>query len=57
MTDWKKAKRARNKAGYVHVSGYTDTDTAPEIERQLLTAAEVDRLIAEKGDRDDGTTD
>lgn len=52
MTDWKKAKRARNKAGYVHVSGYTDTATAPEIERHLITAAEVDRRIAEKEERD-----
>lgn len=48
MTDWKKAKRARNKAGYVHVSGYTDQASAPAIQDKLLTAEEVDRKIAEK---------
>lgn len=52
MTDWKKAKRARNKAGYVHVSGYTAATTAPEIESKLLSAAEVDKRIAEKEERD-----
>jgi len=54
MTDWKKAKRARNKAGYVHVSGYADQATAPAIQDKLLTAEEVDKIIEGKG-KDDGS--
>lgn len=55
MTDRSEAKRkerARKAAGYTFISGYTDTATAPEIERQLITAAEVDKRIEEKGKED-----
>lgn len=51
MTDWKKAKRARNAAGWEHVSGYAKSEDAPEIRKKLKTAAEVDAEINEgKGD-------
>lgn len=52
MTDWKKAKRARNKAGYVHVQGYTTASSALSIAEKLMSAEEVDRRIAGKEERD-----
>lgn len=59
MTDRAAAKRkerARKSAGYKFLSGYTDATSASEIESKLLSAAEVDRKIAEKEEIDDGKT-
>lgn len=53
MTDWKKAKRARNKAGWVFLSGYTTADKAPHLQAQLFTAEDVDREIADKERKDE----
>jgi len=47
MTDRKSAQRARNAAGYQHVSGYTTTEEAPDIQSRLLTAEQVDAMAAE----------
>lgn len=46
-------KRARNAAGYAHVSGYAKESEAPAIQAKLMTAEEVDAEIAEK-ERDGG---
>lgn len=54
MTDWKKAKRARNKAGYVHVQGYTTASSAPSIAEKLMSAEEVDAKLREKEEKDNG---
>lgn len=54
MTDRKAQKRARNKAGYIHVSGYTSQASAPSIQSQLMSAEEVDKAIQQKEERHDG---
>ena len=55
MTDKTAAKRkerARNKAGWVFLSGYTTADKAPHLQAQLLKAEDVDREIEQK--KEDG---
>lgn len=52
MKRWK-AKEIRNKAGFVFRSGYIKEADAPAIQDRLLTAAEVDRKIAEEKGKED----
>lgn len=45
----KRRERARKAAGFRYISGYARTSEAEDIGSKLLTAAEVDREIEEKG--------